>query len=284
MSRSRRSLSRVLRIDAWIVTSSAVVGSSASSSDGPHAMAIAMTTRCAMPPDISCGYWSKRRAGIGDADRARSSIARSLGALRSTRSWRSKDLADLATHRQHRVERCHRLLEHRADLAPGSAACVRPTRSEGPRRASRTRPAVTAPPSGSRPRIDIASIVFPQPDSPTTATISPCSTAKETSIDRLDGVARPGARSGPMTPSTSRTALIGPSFGSRTSRRPSPTRLNDSAVRRMARPGTMIPNHGAGADVWLRGREHHAPGGRGRLDAETRGTTAWPPRGSRTAA
>ena len=36
---------------AWMVTSSAVVGSSASSSSGSHASAIAMTTRCFMPPE-----------------------------------------------------------------------------------------------------------------------------------------------------------------------------------------------------------------------------------------
>jgi hypothetical protein len=41
---------------AWIVTSSAVVGSSASSSFGLQASAMAMTTRCFMPPENWCGY------------------------------------------------------------------------------------------------------------------------------------------------------------------------------------------------------------------------------------
>ena len=44
------------RICAWIVTSSAVVGSSAMSSLGSQESAIAIMTRWRMPPDISCGY------------------------------------------------------------------------------------------------------------------------------------------------------------------------------------------------------------------------------------
>ncbi|KAF2419864.1 hypothetical protein B2K11_03600 [Microbacterium sp. B35-30] len=40
------------RISAWMVTSSAVVGSSATSSRGEPARARAIATRCAMPPEI----------------------------------------------------------------------------------------------------------------------------------------------------------------------------------------------------------------------------------------
>ena len=43
------------RICAWIVTSSAVVGSSASSSFGEHDSAIAIITRWRRPPDSWCG-------------------------------------------------------------------------------------------------------------------------------------------------------------------------------------------------------------------------------------
>ena len=43
---------------AWIVTSSAVVGSSAISSEGEFAIDIAIIARCRMPPENSCGYWS----------------------------------------------------------------------------------------------------------------------------------------------------------------------------------------------------------------------------------
>ena len=43
------------RICAWIVTSSAVVGSSAMSSRGLHASAMAISARWRMPPLIWCG-------------------------------------------------------------------------------------------------------------------------------------------------------------------------------------------------------------------------------------
>ena len=48
------------RISAWIVTSSAVVGSSAMMTLGWFAIAMAIMTRCRIPPENSCGYWSKR--------------------------------------------------------------------------------------------------------------------------------------------------------------------------------------------------------------------------------
>ena len=47
-------------ICAWIDTSSAVVGSSATISLGSAASASAITTRWRMPPENWCGYWSKR--------------------------------------------------------------------------------------------------------------------------------------------------------------------------------------------------------------------------------
>ena len=53
-SRSFSSASRS-RICAWIVTSSAVVGSSAISSFGLQASAIAIITRWRMPPENWCG-------------------------------------------------------------------------------------------------------------------------------------------------------------------------------------------------------------------------------------
>ena len=52
MPNSRCSRLSSSRICAWMVTSSAVVGSSAMSSDGWQASAIAIMTRWRMPPDI----------------------------------------------------------------------------------------------------------------------------------------------------------------------------------------------------------------------------------------
>ena len=56
------------RICAWMVTSSAVVGSSAISSFGRQAIAIAIITRWLMPPESWCGKARQPPLGIGDAD------------------------------------------------------------------------------------------------------------------------------------------------------------------------------------------------------------------------
>ena len=53
--KSVRSLRISSRICAWIVTSSAVVGSSAISRSGLHESAIAIITRWRMPPENWCG-------------------------------------------------------------------------------------------------------------------------------------------------------------------------------------------------------------------------------------
>ena len=55
MPRSRCSDSRRSRIWAWMVTSSAVVGSSAMRSFGLQAIAMAIMTRWFMPPESWCG-------------------------------------------------------------------------------------------------------------------------------------------------------------------------------------------------------------------------------------
>ena len=50
-----RSRSSSFRIWSWMVTSSAVVGSSASSKAGLDASAMAIIARCRMPPENWCG-------------------------------------------------------------------------------------------------------------------------------------------------------------------------------------------------------------------------------------
>ena len=57
--------SMVSRICACTVTSSAVVGSSAMITLGSLMIAIAITTRCRMPPENSCGYCDARLSGCG---------------------------------------------------------------------------------------------------------------------------------------------------------------------------------------------------------------------------
>ena len=57
MPMPRSATSPVIRFStwAWIITSSAVVGSSATIRCGEQASAIAIMTRCFWPPDSSCG-------------------------------------------------------------------------------------------------------------------------------------------------------------------------------------------------------------------------------------
>ena len=61
---------------AWIVTSRAVVGSSAMISSGSFAIAIAIIARWRMPPENSWGYWFARRPGSGIPTASSSSSAR----------------------------------------------------------------------------------------------------------------------------------------------------------------------------------------------------------------
>ena len=84
---SSRRLRMRSRIWAWIVTSRAVVGSSAMSSSGSQASAIAIITRWAMPPDISCGNALSRRSGSGIPTIRRSSRARPSAALPFIPRW-----------------------------------------------------------------------------------------------------------------------------------------------------------------------------------------------------
>ena len=103
------------RIWAWIVTSSAVVGSSAMSSSGSQARAIAIITRWAMPPDISWGKALRRRSGSGMPTILQQLRGPALGGLALHPAVDAQDLLDLAPDVPDRVERRGRLLEDHAD-------------------------------------------------------------------------------------------------------------------------------------------------------------------------
>ena len=68
-----------------MVTSSAVVGSSAITSDGLHASEMAISARCRRPPDSWCGYSRIRRAGSGMLTASSSSSARARAVRRVAR-------------------------------------------------------------------------------------------------------------------------------------------------------------------------------------------------------
>ena len=118
------------RIPAWIVTSSAVVGSSAISTFGSHASAIAIITRWRMPPESWCGYSSSRRSGAGMRTSRSSSIVRARALAPRQPEVLAQHLADLSPDREHRVQRRHRLLEDERDLAAAHRAQPRAASSE----------------------------------------------------------------------------------------------------------------------------------------------------------
>ena len=74
-------------ICAWMVTSSAVVGSSAISSCGSQTSAMAIMARWRMPPESWCGYSSTRRAGKGMPTWASASMARSRASFLPMPRW-----------------------------------------------------------------------------------------------------------------------------------------------------------------------------------------------------
>ncbi|MNT15288.1 hypothetical protein D3C71_1376930 [compost metagenome] len=77
------------RICACVVTSSAVVGSSAISTSGSRASAIAITTRCRCPPDNWNGKASIMAAGSGSSTCSNNSSTRCLRAEALSVVWRS---------------------------------------------------------------------------------------------------------------------------------------------------------------------------------------------------
>ena len=99
-----------------MVTSRAVVGSSAIRILGSQATAIAIITRWRIPPESWCGYSASRRCAAGMRTSSSSSIARARAAAReSPRCFRSTSPIWRPTS-EDGVERRHRLLEHERDL------------------------------------------------------------------------------------------------------------------------------------------------------------------------
>ena len=68
------------RIWAWIVTSRAVVGSSAMITRGSFAIAMAIIARWRIPPENSCGYARARRSASGIPTSLSSSTLRAWAA------------------------------------------------------------------------------------------------------------------------------------------------------------------------------------------------------------
>jgi hypothetical protein len=144
---------------------------------GLQASAIAIITRWRMPPESWWGYCAARRSGSGICTRRSISIARASAAAR-VRPWCSTRVSRI----------CRPIVSTGLSDVIGSwkiieislPRIVRISASESDRR-SRSPKRIEPPtmrPGGqaiSR-RIDIAVTLLPQPDSPTTASVSPAST------------------------------------------------------------------------------------------------------------
>ena len=132
------------RICAWIVTSSAVVGSSAISSRGSQASAIAIIARWRMPPESWCGYSSKRCSGAGMRTCAQHlDRARPWPRARPTRPVPQQRLDDLLADGEGRVQR--------RSSAPGRSSPCRCRAGPAASRLRQRRPA-RGPRSGSSRR------------------------------------------------------------------------------------------------------------------------------------
>ena len=223
------------RICAWIVTSSAVVGSSAISSFGLQASAMAIITRWRMPPESWCGYSRTRRAGAGMPTSVSISIALALGVARRHALVQPQRLADLLADGQHRVQAGHRLLEDHRDRVAADVAHLRlRTASAGRGRRSGCDPAILPGGSGISRRIDSAVTDLPQPDSPTMPSVSPASMWNDTpSTARTtpSGVPKCVCRFVDFQQRHARQSRLA-SRGSSASRSPSPSRFTASTVTR----------------------------------------------------
>ena len=201
---------------------------------GSSTIAPAITTRCRCPPETSCGYSPTNRSGGRSPDR----------------DERARDERFLVAPRL-----CARAVPRRRprrSSAAGSSAPVGSwnticTRLRYPRRRHRAEPRIgspsnrTSPCTGrSRPMIVRASVVLPQPDSPTSASTSPSRTSRSTPSTARAGACRRRRR--PLAPKCT--------WRSRTSSRGARRRL-----RRRFGPdaGHSTPLHLARADLHARG-------------------------------
>ena len=168
-------------ICAWMVTSSAVVGSSAMRMSGLHEIAMAIMARWRMPPEYSNGYWLTRSSGSGMPTLASSSTAIFQDSRLDLPWWRLMTSAIWSP-----------ILNTGFRLVMGSWKIIamslpRMSLISSLDRASRSRPLCTMVPPTMRPggsgmsRItDMAVTVLPEPDSPTMPRVSSRSSVKLT--------------------------------------------------------------------------------------------------------
>ena len=207
VSRSRLMLEQQvedLRLHRHVERRGRLVGDERS---GWHSSAMAIMTRWRMPPENSCGYWSMRRRGVGDAH----ALQHVDGTLRAAVSLRPscahQHLGHLAGRCEIRIERRHRVLEDHGDLAAadavelaGAASPSRSCAAEAHAAAWRGRCAASSPMMARK------TWLLPEPDSPTMPSVSPGSSAKLEAVARR-APRRRASRSGRCRSWTSRAPI-----------------------------------------------------------------------------
>ena len=169
------------RICAWIVTSSAVVGSSAISSFGLQASAIAIITRWRMPPEKRCGYSWKRDFAAGMRTFSSRRIVSASAAERDRPRCRISASAIWKPMVSTGLRLGHRLLEDHRDLVAADLAHLRFGQRQQLLAGELDRALDAARcPGGVSRMIDSAVTLLPEPDSPTIATVSLGAMSKET--------------------------------------------------------------------------------------------------------
>ena len=173
-------------ICAWMVTSSAVVGSSAIRMSGLQLIAMAIMARWRMPPENSNGYWSTRLGASGMPTRASRSMA-IFHASRLDLSWCSVMASPI----------CLPIFMTGFRLVMGSWKIIamslpRTSRISSSlmvrrlRSPSMSEPSTTLPGgSGMRRMSERAATVLPEPDSPTMPMVSLRSSVKLTPLTAL---------------------------------------------------------------------------------------------------
>ena len=163
----------------WMVTSSAVVGSSAINSLGSQAKAMAIITRCCWPPDISCGYELKRRLGSGIPTSPSSAWARAQAWLRDKPMCLMSGSVSCWPTLNTGLSELMGSWKTQAISLPRMACKSRMLACSKSRPSHMTWPERTAL-SGSKFSTDMAVTLLPEPDSPTSATVLFSGTSKLT--------------------------------------------------------------------------------------------------------
>jgi hypothetical protein len=207
MNRSRCWSCSRSRIWACTVTSSAVVGSSANSSFGPQARAMAIMTRWRMPPDSSCGYWRSRRSASGMPTDCSSARAVSLAAFLPMSVWCSSDSVIWRPIRMTGLRAVMGSWNTMAICAPHMWRISLAPVASSSRPSNLTLPVRVAL-LGVRPMIERDSTDLPEPDSPTMPSVLPRLTVNDTLL-----TARTKPRSEVNVVERSSTSSIGASGG-----------------------------------------------------------------------